>query len=318
LKLLFTLLVSLLMTGCASITMSEFHGMRVDTKTADGAVVTGANCKLTNDFAPVELKSGSSANVRRSNKDMDIVCSTANQSDARGTAISRANAGLAGNILFGGGIGAIIDHNTGKAYTYPNWVQLIFGQTRIFDRRVDKEGEVNMGALPGQTPAANGVAPKAASLAPAAAASLAPVTPVAAPAPVVVTAPRLAAAPLVAAVPASQATVMAPVGALSAPVAVAAPARRDINDVAALPFVGNNAKKGYAEWLTKPGPKAFAISERGNWAGTWGTDVEDAQQPTDPTERALWVCSRRATVKCKLYAVDGAVVWGDAAPAVTK
>lgn len=282
------------MTGCASITMSEFHGMRVDTKTADGVVVTGANCKLTNEYAGVEVKSGSSANVRRSNKDMDIVCSTANQSDARGIAISRANAGLAGNILFGGGIGAIIDHNTGKAYTYPNWIQLIFGEARIFDRRLDKEGEVNSGALPGQTPVANGVSPKAAELAPA------------------------ATAPVVGAAPAPQSAVMAPVGAVSAPVAVVVPARRDINDVAALPFVGNNAKKGYAEWLTKPGPKAFAISERGNWAGTWGTDVEDAQQPTDPTERALWVCARRATVKCKLYAVDGAVVWGDAAPALTK
>jgi hypothetical protein len=307
LKLFFTLLVSLLMTGCASITMSEFHGMRVDTKTADGAVVTGANCKLANDFAGIEVKSGSSANVRRSNKDMDIVCSTANQSDARGTAISRANAGLAGNILFGGGIGAIIDHNTGKAYTYPNWVQLIFGETRIFDRRSDKEGEINLGALPGQTVTVGSVSPKAAVLAPAVAA------------PVVAAAPTaVAAMPVVAAAPVAQAVVMAPVGAVSAPVAVAAPARRDINDVSALPFVGSNAKKGYAEWLTKPGPKAFAISERGNWAGTWGTDVEDAQQPTDPTERALWVCARRATVKCKLYAVDGAVVWGDVTPAVAK
>jgi hypothetical protein len=293
LKLFFSLLVSLLMTGCASITMSEFHGMRVDTKTADGAVITGANCKLTNDFAGVEVQSGSSANVRRSNKDMDIVCSTANQSDARGIAISRANAGLAGNILFGGGIGAIIDHNTGKAYTYPNWVQLIFGETRIFDRRSDKDGEINLGVLPGQTPTTSGAAPKVAAF--ASVAVSAPSTPSAA-----------------------QASVMAPVGAVSAPIAVLAPAPRDINDVAALPFVGNNAKKGYAEWLTKPGPKAFAISERGNWAGTWGTDVEDAQQPTDPTERALWVCARRATVKCKLYAVDGAVVWGDAAPVVAK
>lgn len=292
------------MTGCASITMSEFHGMRVDTQATDGTAVMGADCKLANDFAGVEVKSGASANVRRSNKDMDIVCSSANRPDARGVAISRANAGLAGNILFGGGIGAIIDHNTGKAYTYPNWVQLIFGETRIFDRRLDKEGEPNAGVLPGQTPAAAGNAPKSAQMARATAATPNP-APVA-----TMLAPGVSAAP--------QAVVMAPVGAVSAPVAVFAPARRDVNDASALPFVGNNAKKGYAEWLTKPGPKAFAISERGNWAGTWGTDVEDAQHPNDPSERALWVCSRRATVKCKLYAVDGAVVWSDAAPAAAK
>jgi hypothetical protein len=34
-----------------------------------------------------------------------------------GRAISRANAGMAGNIIFGGGIGAIIDHNKGTAYS---------------------------------------------------------------------------------------------------------------------------------------------------------------------------------------------------------
>ena len=64
------------------------------------------------------------------------------------TTISRANAGLAGNIIFGGGIGAIIDHNKGTAYTYPTWVQLVFGQTLVFDRSTEKEGTPVTGTIP--------------------------------------------------------------------------------------------------------------------------------------------------------------------------
>ncbi len=51
------------------------------------------------------------------------------------------NAGMFGNILIGGGIGAFIDHNRGTAYTYPSWIQLVFGQTLVFDRREEKTGQ---------------------------------------------------------------------------------------------------------------------------------------------------------------------------------
>ena len=81
---------------------------------------------------------------------MDITCVQAGQPEAKGRAISRANAGMAGNIIFGGGIGAIIDHNKGTAYTYPTWLQLVFGQTLVFDRRDEKEGS----PVPGKAPEA--------------------------------------------------------------------------------------------------------------------------------------------------------------------
>lgn len=79
---------------------------------------------------------------------MDITCKDPMNSDAVGRAISRANARLAGNIIFGGGIGAIIDHNKGTAYTYPTWVQLVFGQTLVFDRRAENEGQPVVGVKP--------------------------------------------------------------------------------------------------------------------------------------------------------------------------
>jgi hypothetical protein len=46
------------------------------------------------------------------------------------------------------GLGAIIDHNKGTAYTYPTWVQLVFGKTLVFDRSAEKDGQPVMGAEP--------------------------------------------------------------------------------------------------------------------------------------------------------------------------
>ena len=79
---------------------------------------------------------------------MDITCRHPANPEAAGRAISRANAGLAGNIILGGGIGAIIDHNKGTAYTYPTWVQLVFGKTLVFDRSAEKDGQPVMGTEP--------------------------------------------------------------------------------------------------------------------------------------------------------------------------
>ncbi|WP_338845100.1 hypothetical protein V8J88_15520 [Massilia sp. W12] len=124
------------------------QAMKLETKTKDGQLVAGADCTITNDYGNNSVKSGATISVRRSSKDLDISCKHPQNPDATARAISRANAGLAGNILIGGGIGAIIDHNKGTAYTYPTWVQLIFGETLVFDRKEEKEGQ----AVPASKP----------------------------------------------------------------------------------------------------------------------------------------------------------------------
>jgi hypothetical protein len=140
--------VAVLASGCASIVNDTTHPMKIETKRPDGTMVTGAQCEVSNDYGSVSAKSGATVQVRRSSKDLDIVCKDPANPDATGRAISRANAGLAGNIIFGGGIGAIIDHNKGTAYTYPTWVQLVFGRTLVFDRSAEKEGLPVTGSEP--------------------------------------------------------------------------------------------------------------------------------------------------------------------------
>lgn len=125
--------------GCASIVNETTQPMKIETLTGQGAAVVGAECKLANDYGSSTVRSGETSQVRRSSKDLDISCKHPDNPEAVARAISRANAGLAGNIIFGGGIGAIIDHTKGTAYTYPTWVQLVFGQTLVFDRSTEKD-----------------------------------------------------------------------------------------------------------------------------------------------------------------------------------
>lgn len=136
-------------TGCATVVNDSMQPMKVETTKDDGTSVAGAECRLTNDYGTITTKSGDTAQVRRSSKDLDITCRSPENPDALARAISRANAGMFGNIILGGGIGAIIDHNKGTAYTYPTWVRLQFGKTLVFDRTNEKEGQ----PVPGTEPA---------------------------------------------------------------------------------------------------------------------------------------------------------------------
>lgn len=146
-------------TGCASVMNETTHGLKIDTQTQSGEAIVGAECKLSNDYGTTTATSGESSLIRRSNKDMDVRCKHPGQEDAVGRLISRSNMGLAGNLIFGGGIGAIIDHNKGTAYTYPTWIKMIFGETLVFDRSDEQEGQPLEGRSPNSTNPANDTQP---------------------------------------------------------------------------------------------------------------------------------------------------------------
>lgn len=132
--------VTLICSGCASVINDRTHPIKVETKMPSNEFVSGATCSLTNDYGTLVMKSGETALVKRSSQDLDIVCVHPDNPDAIARAISRVNGAMFGNILIGGGIGAIIDHSRGTAYTYPTWVQLEFGKTLAFDRNGESDG----------------------------------------------------------------------------------------------------------------------------------------------------------------------------------
>jgi dienelactone hydrolase len=74
-----------------------------------------------------------------------------------------------------------------------------------------------------------------------------------------------------------------------------------VEDVEAVPFLSENGKRAYAEYLTKMTPRAFAVSASGAWC--W------AEEGEDPDARALATCSAKSDKPCRLYSVDEHVVW---------
>jgi hypothetical protein len=88
----------------------------------------------------------------------------------------------------------------------------------------------------------------------------------------------------------------------------------NINDVDAIPYIGDKARENYKEWLTKTTPRAIVISASGGWAYTWGNKPTDPSEFTDPLERALARCNKNnadSNVRpCKAYAINNSVVWG--------
>jgi hypothetical protein len=45
---------------------------------------------------------------------------------------------MIGNIIFGGGIGALIDHDKGTAYDYPSVLRVVFGTTQVIDKQNER------------------------------------------------------------------------------------------------------------------------------------------------------------------------------------
>ena len=74
-----------------------------------------------------------------------------------------------------------------------------------------------------------------------------------------------------------------------------------LDDVAKLPFVKDAGKAGYATYLSKATPRAFALAPSGAWGWAEGGD--------DPLKRAMDSCNRNGKGLCKLYSVDDFVVW---------
>jgi hypothetical protein len=76
-----------------------------------------------------------------------------------------------------------------------------------------------------------------------------------------------------------------------------------LDDVNAVPFLRDRGRAAYRDYLTRSGPKAFAISASGAWS--W------AEEGDDPVERVMASCQKNSRETCRLYAVDDNVVWVD-------
>jgi hypothetical protein len=144
-KLILALLIPTLFTGCASITKDSNQPIKVETYSKDNTMVQGATCTAKNERGEWSAKTPGALVVHRSGQNLLVNCEKEGEGSGIATVISRANGGMFGNILFGGGIGAIIDHNKGTAYSYPDWIRVIMGDNLVYDRKNNKDNEVMLG-----------------------------------------------------------------------------------------------------------------------------------------------------------------------------
>ena len=76
-----------------------------------------------------------------------------------------------------------------------------------------------------------------------------------------------------------------------------------LDDVAAVPFLPDQGREQYRDFLKRETPRAFAVSSSGSWG--W------AEEGESPDMRALAACQAASKAPCKLYTVDNSVVWPD-------
>jgi dienelactone hydrolase len=79
-----------------------------------------------------------------------------------------------------------------------------------------------------------------------------------------------------------------------------------IDDVGAVPYLSEQGRAAYREYLQKMTPRAFAVSASGAWC--W------AEEGENPEARALAACENKSKQPCRLYSIDNDVVWQSERP----
>lgn len=122
-KNILTCVAILTLSGCASITGSKLQPISVQS-VSDGQEISGVGCTLTNDAGKWFVTTPGSVTVQKSTGDMAVDCV---KDDLRGreNLVSKSNGAVWGNIIAGGGIGYIVDRNTGAGFDYPNTVIVV-------------------------------------------------------------------------------------------------------------------------------------------------------------------------------------------------
>lgn len=118
-----SIVISSFLGACASITSSTNQPVTV-TAVCEGKSVKGATCTLSNSKGQFIVSTPGTVVVRKAWADMNILCE---KGDSIGNTVykSSSTANTWGNILIGGGIGAIVDAGTGAGYSYPTSMNVL-------------------------------------------------------------------------------------------------------------------------------------------------------------------------------------------------
>ena len=122
------------MTGVQTCALPIYQPISIVVKDEKDKTLEDVKSTVVNDKGAWEVKAPGFVNILRSAEDISVTCKKAGYPDGLAKAISRARGGMWGNIVFGGGIGAIIDHSRGTGYAYSDQMTVIMGKTTLYDR----------------------------------------------------------------------------------------------------------------------------------------------------------------------------------------
>lgn len=136
--------LAVLATGCSTITGSgTSQSVSVQTFAADGQDIDGAKCEMVNDEGTWFVVTPGSTVVHRSNKDLQVICKKPGVDVGSANVVSRTKGNMFGNIILGGGVGAIIDHNNGSAYEYPALIKIFMGR---MNQKIEEKSDATTAA----------------------------------------------------------------------------------------------------------------------------------------------------------------------------
>lgn len=113
--------VLLLVSGCSTLTGDgTAQSINVETiEVTSGNRIIDVRCDLSNDEGSWTVLTPGAVMVHRSNKPLSVNCQKSGYLQDYQSVDSKTKGNMWANLLIGGGIGAIIDHNNGSAYDYP-------------------------------------------------------------------------------------------------------------------------------------------------------------------------------------------------------
>jgi len=120
-----------LLGGCASISGTQKQPVSVETRDPNGAEVRRAECRLNNDKGQWYVSTPGSVMVARSSGDLLVMCEKENHETGYATVVSSVKGTMFGNIIFGGVVGAAVDHAQGSGYEYPGFIPVVMGKRVI-------------------------------------------------------------------------------------------------------------------------------------------------------------------------------------------
>jgi len=139
-------------SGCATVTGGDTQQVSLDARGSGGESISSAACTLQNDKGTWNVQSPATVKVHRSFDDLLVQCKKDGMPDGHLRAISAVKPMLFGNILIGGGIGALVDHTTGSAYDYPDNLSVKMGERLTLQRGTEQTPEQMTQPKPAATP----------------------------------------------------------------------------------------------------------------------------------------------------------------------